>query len=159
LRLLEGSYKVTAQIHEALVDAVYHPNARLREGLALRGYDYVSASMDSSDGLAWSLHELGRMSRVGFVIDKLPVAPEVKEFALNNGLDAADLVFYGGEEYELVLTIKPDKWEEAKAVIEAVHGQLIPIGKATYDKSIILDLDGKTRIIESRGWEHFKSPI
>ncbi|HSV49550.1 MAG TPA: thiamine-phosphate kinase [Candidatus Acidoferrales bacterium] len=159
LRLLEGNYKATEKMRAPLVDAVYHPNARLREGLALRGYDYVSSSMDSSDGLAWSLHELGRISKVGFIINKLPVAPEAKEFALNNDLDEADLVFYGGEEYELVLTIKPDKWEEAKAVIEAVHGQLIPIGKATYEKNIILDLNGKKRVIEPRGWEHFKSSI
>ncbi len=159
LRLLDGNCKSTARVHDALVDAVFLPKARLREGLALRGYDCVSSSMDSSDGLAWSLHELARMSNVGFLLDKLPVAPEVQEFALNNGLDEADLVFYGGEEYELVLTIKPEKWEEAKSIVEAVHGCLIPIGKATYDKEIILELNGKKRVIEPRGWEHFKSPI
>ena len=92
-------------------------------------------------------------------IDKLPIAPEVQEFAHQNDLDEADLVFYGGEEYELVLTIKPDKWEEAKNVIETVHGHLIPIGKATYDKSIVYESKGKKRVIEPRGWEHFKSQI
>jgi thiamine-monophosphate kinase len=159
LKMLLGNCKATEKVREALLDAVYHPNARLREGLALRGYDFVTSSMDSSDGLAWSLHELAQNSKIGFNIDKLPIAPEVQEFAHQNDLDEADLVFYGGEEYELVLTIKPDKWEEAKNVIETVHGHLIPIGKATYDKSVVYESKGKKRVIEPRGWEHFKSQI
>lgn len=159
LKLLLGDCKASEKLREALVSAVYLPNARLREGLALRGYDSVTSSMDSSDGLAWSLYELAQQSKVGFCIDKLPIAPEAKEFATQNNLDEADLVFYGGEEYELVLTFKPGKWEEAKAVIETVHGTLIPIGKATYDKNIVYDSKGKKRVIEPRGWEHFKSQI
>ena len=59
----------------------------------------------------------------------------------------------------LVLTIRPEKWEEAKMVVETVHGQLIPIGKAIYDKKVILKLNGIKRDIEPRGWEHFKSQI
>lgn len=156
LKLLLSQAKATPEIRDALLDAVYCPKARLRQGLALRGYDYVSSAMDSSDGLALSLHELARNSKVGFVINKLPIAPEAKAFAVQNGLDEADLVFYGGEEYELVLTIKPAKWEEARAVIETVHGTLIPIGKATHTSGIYLEVDGKRRPLEPRGWEHFK---
>lgn len=155
LHLLKGDCKATAKVHHVLVDAVFHPNARLREGLALQGY--VSSSMDSSDGLAWSLHELANASKVGFLLDKLPAAAEVQEFAKTNRLDEVALVFYGGEEYELVLTVKPDKWETAKTAVEAVGGCLIPIGKATAEREVVLEVDGKKRVIEPRGWEHFKS--
>jgi thiamine-monophosphate kinase len=157
LRLLLSECKASQRIHDVLLDAVYNPKARLREGLALRGGDYVSASIDSSDGLAWSIHELARLSKVGFLIDTLPIAPEAQEFALQNSLDPAELALYGGEEYELVLTIKPGKWTEAQALVQAVGGCLIPIGKATYKKQVILDTAGKKRVVEARGWEHFKS--
>lgn len=158
LRLLDGTCKATMQIKETLLDAVFNPKARLCEGLALRGYDYVTASMDSSDGLAWSLHEIGKMSKVGFILDKVPIAPEAEEFARQNGLNAVDLAFYGGEEYELVLTVKPKKWEEAKAVVEAIHGCLIPIGRVTAtNKQVILEWEGKKQVIKAKGWEHFKS--
>ncbi len=158
LRLLQGGCKTTPKVHEQLVEAVYSPKARLSEGLALRGYDYVSSSMDSSDGLAWSLHELARQSKVGFLIDNVPVAPEAEKFAAQNGLNAVDLALYGGEEYELVLTVKPEKWEEAKAVVETVRGSLIPIGRATADMKVNMLINGETLPIEPRGWEHFKSP-
>ena len=118
----------------------------------------ASASMDSSDGLAWSLHELANASKVGFLIDKVPVAAEVQKFAKTNSLDMTELVFYGGEEYELVLTVKPDKWETAKTAVEAVGGCLVPIGKATVEREVVLEVNGKKCVIEPRGWEHFKSP-
>jgi thiamine-monophosphate kinase len=158
LRLLLGGC-LAAKNAKALVDAVFMPKARLVEGLALGGCGVVSASMDSSDGLAWTLHELARLSNVGFELDKVPVAPEVKRFAELNSLDASELTLYGGEEYELVVTVKPEGWAAAVAAVEAVGGQLLPIGKATKEKQILLQSDGKRLPIEARGWEHFMSQV
>jgi thiamine-monophosphate kinase len=127
--------------------------------LALSGSGQVSASIDSSDGLAWSLHELGRLSKVGFILDVVPMGSEVKQFADQNGLDASELALYGGEEYELVLTVKPEGWDAAVAAVESVGGQLLPIGKATKESKILLNVDNETCAIEARGWEHFKSHV
>jgi thiamine-monophosphate kinase len=117
----------------------------------------VSASIDSSDGLAWSLHELGRMSNVGFLIDKVPVADEAVRFAESCGVDVFELALHGGEEYELVVTVKPERWRDAEAAVEAVGGRLLPIGTVTQEKRVVLEQDSKKRLIEPRGWEHFKS--
>jgi thiamine-monophosphate kinase len=135
------------------------PQARLKEGLALGGSQAVSASIDSSDGLAWSLYEIGRMSGVGFLINSVPVADEVRCFAEFNGLDALELALHGGEEYELVVTVKPKLWADSEAAVEAVGGRLLPIGKVTRGKRVVLELDGKKRLVEARGWEHFRSRI
>ena len=159
LRLLLCDCDAKAGLRKTLLDAVFMPKARLAEGLALSGCGGVSASIDSSDGLAWSLHELARLSGVGFVLDRVPVADEVKQFAELNGLDASELALYGGEEYELVVTVKPEKWASAVAAVEAVGGQLLPIGKATKEKQILLQTQGKLCPIEARGWEHFKSQV
>ena len=90
------------------------PKARLKEGLALGRSGAVSASIDSSDGLAWSLHEMGKMSDVGFQVSSVPVADEVRRFAEFNNLDPLELALYGGEEYELVVTVRPKAWAELK---------------------------------------------
>jgi thiamine-monophosphate kinase len=148
---------VTYGLRDLLLQAVFMPQARLKEGLALRKSGALTASIDSSDGLAWSLHELAAQSGVGFTITGLPVADEVKRFAEVNEFDATDLTLYGGEEYELVVTINPKLWAEAEKAVETVGGKLFPIGKATRDRQIILDIDGKKQPIKARGWEHFKS--
>ena len=142
-----------------LLAAVCMPQARLKEGLALSRSGAVSASIDSSDGLAWSLHEIGQMSDVGFTVNSVPVAEEVNRFAEFNHLDPLELALYGGEEYELVVTVKPKSWAAAAAAVEAVGGCLLPIGKATKDMAMLLDVNGEKRQIEPRGWEHFKSQI
>ncbi len=159
LRLLLDGYAASKELRDVLLSAVCMPKARLREGLALRGSGAVSASIDSSDGLAWSLHELAQMSGVGFVVNSVPIASEVRRFAEFNRLDPLELALYGGEEYELVVTVKPKHWADAEEAIEAVGGCLLPIGKVTRDKQVLADVDGKKRVVEARGWEHFKSKI
>ena len=157
LRLLQDkTCKIPEASRAGLVDAVLMPMARLREGLALAGCG-VSASIDSSDGLAWCLHELASQSGVGFVVSALPVAAEVVEFAKLNGLDAVELALYGGEEYELVVTVPRERWEAAVSVVEAVGGKLLHIGKATREKQVLLETEGKKTEIQARGYEHFKT--
>jgi thiamine-monophosphate kinase len=142
---------------EELLDSVLMPQARVKEGVALAQSKAATASIDSSDGLAWSLHEISRASNVGFLLDSLPVAPEAEKFAKIYNFDSVELALYGGEEYELFVTIKPELWQQAKEAVEKVGGALIKIGKVTYDKRVLLKNDGKTVSVEARGWEHFKS--
>jgi thiamine-monophosphate kinase len=154
---LSKNVKLAGELHDALAYSVLMPHARLKEGLALGECGAVSASIDSSDGLAWSLYELTKMSGCGFVIDRVPLAEEARRFAESCQADALELALYGGEEYELIVTVKPERWRETEAAVEAVDGRLLPIGMATQQKKIVLKKDGKKRLIEPRGWEHFKS--
>ena len=154
--LLEGvpAPETTKKI---LKEAVLMPKARLREGLALAQTGALTASIDSSDGLAWSLYELSDASNVGFRIDNVPIAPEAYEFAKNHDLDPLELGLYGGEEYELIVTVKPELWEKASNAVRKLRTPLTRIGRTTREKKLELRIDGKTRPIERKGWEHFKT--
>jgi thiamine-monophosphate kinase len=159
LRLLLDGYAASKELREVLLRSVCMPKARLNEGMALCSSSAVSASIDSSDGLAWSLHELARTSHIGFAISSVPVADEVLRFAEFNGLNALELALHGGEEYELVVTVKPKHWATAETAVEATGGRLMPIGKVTRDRQVLLNVDGETCTVEARGWEHFKSTL
>jgi len=156
LKIIKGGCEATLDVRKSLLNSVCNPVARLQEGLALRGSGAVSGSIDSSDGLAWCLHELSAQSGVGFLVSVLPVAEEVAGFAEQNQLDASELVLYGGEEYELVVTVDPKRWAKAEAAAAAAGGKLLPIGKATRGRRVLLEVGGKRRVIEARGYEHFK---
>jgi len=157
LKILLDDLKAPPKIRKILVDSVLMPHARLKEGLSLSRIKAVTAAIDSSDGLAWSLHEIAKASSVGFLIKKLPIAKEVEEFAEINRRDRLELTLYGGEEYELVLTIKPNLWRKAKKAVEKVGGKLLSVGRVTAERQVLLEIEGKRRVIEPRGWEHFKS--
>jgi len=156
LKMLLENRKAPEDIRSSLLETVYMPKARLKEGLALSTTRAVTSAIDSSDGLAWSLHELSKASNVGFLIESVPVATEAIKFAEINGLDPLDLALYGGEEYELVLTVKPSLWDKAEKAVKSVGGNLIKIGKVTAEKQIVLEVKGERQVIEPRGWEHFR---
>ncbi|MCK4474810.1 hypothetical protein KAU30_03115, partial [Candidatus Bathyarchaeota archaeon] len=65
----------------------------------------------------------------------------------------------GGEEYELVLTIKPKLWRKAEKAVKKVGGILIPIGEVTAKKQVLLEIDGKKHPVEPRGWEHLGTRV
>jgi thiamine-monophosphate kinase len=157
LQILLEALKAPVHIKEKLVNTVLMPKARLKEGLALAQTQAVTASIDSSDGLAWSLHEISRASNVGFVIDNLPIAYEVEEFAGFSSLNPIELSLYGGEEYELVVAIKPKRWEKAKEATEHVGTPLIKIGQITKEKSFLLRMKEKTIHVKPKGWEHLRT--
>ncbi|MFQ6096051.1 MAG: thiamine-phosphate kinase [Candidatus Bathyarchaeia archaeon] len=157
LKILLENLSAPVTIRDSLVEAVLMPRARLKEGLALASSGTVTSSIDSSDGLAWSLYELSRASSVGFLIEDVPVPPEVERFAENHNLNPLELGLYGGEEYELVVTVKPELWDKAEEAVEKLDALLIEIGRVIEEKKILLETSEGVKSIEARGWEHFKT--
>jgi len=154
LKILLKSLSAPSQLKKKLVDSVLMPRARLNEGFTLAQTGAVTSSIDSSDGLAWSLHEISVASNVGFILSNLPISEEAKKFANLHGLDAVELCLYGGEEYELVVTIKPRLW---KTVSKKVS--LIRIGRVTKEKTVMFKVGKKVFPIRAQGWEHFKTNL
>ncbi len=157
LRILLQGLSAPEKIKKTLTDAVLRPRARLREGLALAQTGALTASIDSSDGLAWSLYELSDASKVGFTIDNVPIAAEAVGFAEDHGLEPWELALYGGEEYELIVTVKPELWGKARKAMGTLQTPLTRIGEATKEKRLELRMKGRTKQIERKGWEHFKT--
>jgi len=130
--------------------------ARLKTGLKLARSGTVHSAIDSSDGLAWSLHEIARLSGVDVILERIPVASEAEVFARREGLVAEDLALYGGEEYELVVAIRRDVFSDLKKRIPS----LVRIGRVEPGRGEVRAWTrGSIRTIEPRGWEHMVSRI
>jgi len=150
LKITQKNLDAPRKLRNEATRALFMPTARLMEGLALARSHLITSSIDSSDGLAWSLYELSRSSKVGFTIDTVPIHQDVKEFALKRGLDYSEFAFYGGEEYELVVTMNPELYNKAKRKVPTLK----PIGRATRNQRLILRSGNQVRRIEPRGYEH-----
>jgi thiamine-monophosphate kinase len=158
LKLLLEKMKSEPKVKRRLIEAVYEPVPKIREGVALAASGCLSSSIDSSDGLAWSIHELARFSKVGFIVENIPIPKEVTRFANLNSLDPLDLALNGGEEYELVVTVKREHWSEAERIARKAGGTLHKIGVAVEKFGVLLKTEkGETKTIEPKGYEHFKS--
>ena len=154
LEILLSREKALARRFPELVRSVTYPVARLQTGIRLAKTHMVNSSIDSSDGLVWSLHEIARLSRVKMVLEKVPVASGVASYATKRSLDADAMALYGGEEYELVLTIPSKKF----AILNRKIPSLTKIGIVQKGGGqVILRHQGRERLLEPRGWEHMVS--
>ncbi|MFL6309439.1 MAG: thiamine-phosphate kinase, partial [Nitrososphaera sp.] len=132
--------------------SVLEPYPRLCFGLALARY--FSSSIDSSDGLAASLYELASQSRdVDITIDSIPIAEGLEKFAEDNSVDPYELVFYGGEEYEIVATISSTKIKQAKKAARQAGVNLHVIGRVHRGSGKVF---ARNKQLENRGYTHFQ---
>lgn len=152
LKMITDGYSMSPPIKRRFKKAIYMPNARLDEGLALAKTKALSSSIDSSDGLALSLYDLSEQSQVGFRIENVPISEDVEKFANDNNLDPLSLALYGGEEYELVFTFKS---KEEKKVKKAVKEGPIIIGEVISQRKVVLETERGLEKILPKGWDHF----
>jgi thiamine-monophosphate kinase len=152
LRILKSKQKKDLVKYPSLVRAARRPEARLTQGIILAKSHGTSSSIDSSDGLAWSLHQIAQSSKVGIRIHTIPVVAEVESFAKERRLSVSELALYGGEEYELVVTIKPERFDKLKRRVPSLK----KIGKVEKKRfGVSAQIGGKQVAVEARGWQHF----
>lgn len=113
------------------------------------------AGMDSSDGLADAVVQICKASGVGAVIDCSQIAVDSGLTKLETKAKVWEWIFYGGEDFELVLCLSP---ELAENLIEELAGAAI-IGEVITDsqiKAIGLDTANNTQILNiGKGFKHF----
>jgi len=155
LRILIDGAKAEPGFRKDAIASAYLPEPRLRLGLAVSRY--LSSSIDSSDGLAISLHTISEMSSVGIQLTELPYSKGLEEFASINSYSAEELALYGGEEYEIVGTVKKARIREAKRKARSAGCELRVIGETVSAgtlKGVALPDGRKAR---RDGWVHFRS--
>jgi thiamine-monophosphate kinase len=151
LRILKSKQKKDLVKYPSLVRAARRPEARLTQGIILAKSHGTSSSIDSSDGLAWSLHQIADASMVGISLHNIPVAAEVESFAKEHRSSALELALYGGEEYELVVTIKPERFNKLKRRVPSLK-KIGIVEKKRFGVSA--QIGGKQVTVEARGWQH-----
>ena len=151
LAALRGGEPQTASTGR-LVQRQLRPAARVAEAAKLAEFD-VTAMIDLSDGLAVDLAHLVDESGVGCVVDEslVPVDPDIAGVA---EADALRLAVTGGEDFELLCTLRSDQVEAAADATGAIGTPLTAIGAVTTTERRI----GRRTLDEwrSEGWEHLR---
>ncbi|BBB92298.1 thiamine-phosphate kinase [Methylomusa anaerophila] len=131
------------------------PQVKLGQLLAAAG---ASSMNDISDGLGSESHEIAKASGVGMVLyaDRIPLSQEAIQAAAKFSKIPLNYALYGGEDYQLLVTMPPDKFERLRHQEQL---RLILIGEVTEakDEVILIYPDGTTEKIEPRGYNHFRT--
>lgn len=114
-----------------------------------------TAMMDVSDGLSSEILHICKQSNLGCVLyeEKIPIANETKEMALKFSLDPTAAALSGGEDYELLFTMKQSDYD--KIVLSeqiSVIGYLTDISEGAH----ILTKGGNKFKLVAQGWNAFQ---
>jgi thiamine-monophosphate kinase len=114
-----------------------------------------TSMIDVSDGLASEIMHICKQSDKGCTIyeDKLPLDPMTYETARELGLDPTVCALNGGEDYELLFTIKQDDYTKLKHDVD-----ITVIGHIT-DKASGCKMISKSNVVhelKAQGWNAFK---
>jgi len=123
-------------VSETVLKALFEPVPRIKEARKLAESGAVTSMMDTSDGLAMSLYDLSRQSKVGFRIREnfLPILPEVREFA-SGPEELLEFALYTGGDFELIFTVNPERLKKVQNICN-----LTIIGECTkYETGIMLE--------------------
>jgi thiamine-monophosphate kinase len=158
--LLVNKIEGESKNFEALKNAHLIPRPYLREGKFLAQCGGVNAAIDISDGLSSDLGHIMEQSKVGAKIysEKIPVSENLKTFCQLFNFDPVQYAVAGGEDYVLLFTAAPDQANKVvKGYRENFNGLLFEIGKITDSNQLELEFpNGKSELITSTGWNHFK---
>ncbi|WP_406656477.1 thiamine-phosphate kinase [Methanolobus sp. ZRKC2] len=115
-------------IPESFLNTLLEPYPRITEGQELALSGAVTCMMDTSDGLAMSLHDLADINGVGFRIyeSMLPVHEDLGNYVTSDPDEQTDFALYTGGDFELLFTVSPDKLEEARAACNlSIIGEVV----------------------------------
>ncbi|MCC6599887.1 MAG: thiamine-phosphate kinase [Crocinitomicaceae bacterium] len=113
-----------------------------------------TAMIDISDGLASEILHIADQSLVGCDLyeDKIPIDPGTIKAAMDFGLDPTTVALSGGEDYELLFTIRQSDYEKMKG-----NPSLTVIGHITLQESgcNLVTRSGTLIPLTAQGWNAF----
>ncbi len=146
---------------EPCVQRFLYPIPRVETGKLVGRNRAASACVDLSDGLADGVRQLADRSGVGAVIDAgaLPLEPAARAWFERRPGDAQTAVMAamtGGDDYELLFTVRPRTRGRLEAAMRRGDTVLTRIGVCTAEPTLILrGEDGSDRPMPS-GYSHFR---
>jgi len=145
-----------AERFPTLTRAQLRPEPRVPEGHALA--PMISALIDISDGCANELHHLAEASEVGVILEeeRIPLHEETQRLASELGKDPLEWALQGGEDYELLFCVPPEKLPLVEGVLKDRGRPFHPLGRVTEAREGVRLKDRTSRLhpLEPRGWDH-----
>jgi thiamine-monophosphate kinase len=132
------------------------PEPRVGWGIVLGQERFPTAMIDISDGLSSDLNHLCEDSGVGALIHSslIPIDEQVIELCGRRALDPLQLALHGGEDFELLFTVRPDVIPKLPRRVDGV--EITKIGEVVESSAGVKISEG-SRIWELKpgGWKHF----
>jgi len=132
------------------------PDPRVGWGMVLGEEKLATAMIDLSDGLSSDLNRLCEASSVGALIDSssLPIDERVVDLCGRRALDPLQLALHGGEDFELLFTVKPENVARLPRRVDGVEIKRIGMIQSA-SAGVMISEGSRTWELAPGGWKHF----
>jgi thiamine-monophosphate kinase len=132
------------------------PTPPLALGRALVEAEMAHAAIDLSDGLSSDVRRLCEESGLGVSLtsNTIPVDSAAQGLARAQGGDALGLALHGGEDYQLLVAVPRERYEELAELGKVWNIPIAAIGEFTAGPDVTLD----GQPLGAAGYDHFKGP-
>ena len=132
------------------------PDPRVGWGMVLGEEKLATAMIDLSDGLSSDLNHLCEASSVGALIDSssLPIDERVVDLCGRRALDPLQLALHGGEDFELLFTVKPENVARLPRRVDGVEIKRIGMIQSS-SAGVMISEGSRTWELAPGGWKHF----
>jgi thiamine-monophosphate kinase len=149
-------WRLDDAMRQHLLDRYLVPQPRNAIAEALRRY--ASAAIDVSDGLAGDLAKLARASGVGIdaAVEAVPLSAAARR-ALAAEPAVIETILTGGEDFEIIAAVAPDKVEGLRAAAASASLEVTEIGVAAAQtrEARFLTRDGRALAFKRPSYSHF----
>lgn len=136
--------------------AYYQPEPRIQ--LAQKLAPFVSSGIDISDGLAGDLGHVLRASNVGALLHAAHLPYSDAALACMSEANRQLAALYGGDDYELCVTVAPQNCAAAEAAARELGTEFTRIGEIVAEPGLrIINSSGEIATIQPAAYQHFKS--
>ncbi|MDP6041445.1 MAG: thiamine-phosphate kinase, partial [Candidatus Latescibacteria bacterium] len=158
LAVMLGEVNLEGDDRQYLLRRLHRPEPRVALGQALSKANIVTAMIDVSDGVASDLKHICKQSGVSAIIfeNAIPTSSAFDRFCAMGGQSSVNLALGGGEDYELLFTVRPEKVEILDALSEDFS--FYRMGEVVEGSGqVILETEDGTRVeVENAGYDHFR---
>ena len=143
-------------VHTPTAERYLYPEPRVRLGTLLSRNRAATSCVDLSDGLADAAHQIALASGVGIAIDAeaLPIDAQARSEFDSLGRDQVTAAITGGDDYELLFTVRPRTRHRLRAATRHGHVALTRVGVCTQRRDVVLLRGGATEPMPA-GYSHF----
>lgn len=149
-------WKLDKQSSDHLVGRYLLPQPRNALAEAIRAH--ASAAMDISDGLVGDLGKLCGASGVSAEIDvtRVPLSEAAAKVVAADAM-VMEAVLTGGDDYEIVCTVAPERLGAFRAAAAAVQVPVVEIGHVTAGGAApeFFGRDGRPMVVKQASFSHF----
>jgi thiamine-monophosphate kinase len=113
---------------------------------------------DISDSLTYNLQKICKASKKGALLElkDLPVSHSARVVADKVGCNVLEWVLNGGEDFELLACVRPEKLSRVQELMKQESYNIYPIGRIIGEPGLYIKSEGEIKAVSPQGFDHFR---